>query len=1075
MTRISALGLYAASVAQALLDFAGKRQFEDVGSSVNAAREYEADFATGSVLDASFTARPDAIVGRIAFAPGPTALQDITAGFNVKAWYARYDNTAGKVFYAESSGSSPLEWRDEVELFSFSGADIDAISMAFDATGRIVVAMERAGDIWVRYWDGAAYQLDDKGTGLSPALINQVADTIWGELYLIFEDGLDIKYRAGSDDYATVTDTLSDLGAAERIERVILDASDRIHLILSDRVASIGRYTLRRISSNFTPPCMDMTGVFERIDDGVETIFVFTEDAELQVTCELDIDVLLIGGGGDSGGSDGDPSTFWATAGGVALDPLVDTAPGDHVALGGGEGGAIDRDGEQGASGGGGGAQSPSNNSMRTAGGQGTAGQGFGGGSGTSSWGLLDRKNAYSGGGGGSGGPGEPGAQEAAAGGPGSAIADWNWDGPAGGNGRSIRVNLPETETGAVSGGGGAGGVRAFSLTIQPGQSIPIEIGNGGTASGNPGRGGHSIGGGGRGGMAAIRVRTAAVGTPAVLSGGTVITDGLYRYHIFTGNGTITIVTPGDAEALVVGGGGGGGSGSGGGGGGGDVRTVSLALAAASEAVTVGAGGAGGVAAAVGANGASSSIGILSVALGGGGGAGTGTAAGDGATGGGGHGADGDPGGGAALRGYEGGQGGGFNLSGGGTSDSAGGGGGAGGAGQEGAVQETQGLELAEDWDASTTFLVEVAAQQGIEPAVTQRALLSKNMSGGEMFGQVRAATTHNDAVVGIACRSSHPSGVAAAPDGYYTWFRRDSARMGLNATFMGGVSIINGQFYTMQLFVEDSIQEAFGAFDALEDEDQRMSATDSTHDGQDTRSFGPYSSHDGFLSPSNRRIFEHTMGFLSKYLKIGGISSGGKGQVVDADDNVIAEAVESGGEAVIDCSRYGDGATGVGEDVPLGGWYAVRVLDSGDVLEAENLLGGGVYPGAEFDVSGASIEYRESEPDRLIVGLVHAEDFSGLTPGPLNGDGGVGRELAADWTVAAAGDGGFFGGGGGGGAEIFVAGLAVLGGGSDGGVGATAVAAATAETGGGGGGSGDSSEVGGVGGSGVVVIRTLL
>lgn len=1025
--------------------------------------------------DASFAARPDAIVGRVALAPGPRALQDLSDGLKIKGWYARYDNATGKVWLAEAADDTRLGWMDEVEFFTYTGDDIDAMSLAFDATGRPVIAMERAGNLWVRYWSGSSYTLTDTGAGTSPVLVHQAPDSgIWRLLYLLYESGTDILYRVASDDYAASSDTLSNLAANQRVERGILDDSQRVHLILSNHVPSTGRYDPpSRISSDYIPPCMDITGVFDRIDDGIQTVFVLVADGELLVACALDVDILLIGGGGDSGGGNGLPTTFWASAGGVALNPAVDTAPADHLADGGGGGAALDLDGFNGASGGGGGGQSPSGNSMFTVGGGGIAGQGYAGGGGRSSWGLLARKDAGSGGGGGYGGPGigSPGGK-AGIGGPGGGVSGWNWSGPGGGRGYFIAVSGPST--GAVTGGGGAGGVKSvLALSIQPNQAIAITVGggSGGDPGGNAGAGGKALFGPGYGGMAAIRVRTQAETTPAVLSGGTEIVDSGYRYHVFTANGTITVSTPGTAEILVVGGGGGGGSDCGAGGGGGGVRIATINLVTPSEAVVVGAGGAGGVGGAVGADGGGSSLGgTIAAAYGGGGGAGDGTAAGNGATGGGGHGDDGDPGPGRPLRGYPGGQGGGFSLTAGGDSKAAAGGGGVAGEGDEGAVLETQGDELAEDWDASSTFVVQIAEQRGTETINTDRGLLSKNVSRGEMFVQGAGISGHNDAYVGIAARASHPSGVDAAPDGHYCFFRKTAGVFGLDGVEVGGVGISLGVWYTMQLYVADGVQQAF--MRPSSGPDRRVSSSSTTYDGQNTRSAG-VRSHGG-SNGVGRRTWDDNMVFRSKNLIVSGIPTGGKAQIRNAADGLVAEATEVGGVATIDCSGFGDGATGVAEDVPTVGWQTIKVLDVASAL-VDEITTGGIYPGDELEVVGGVLQYVDLGGGQLALGLVEWEDFSRLTPGPLNGDGGIGREIPAAWQAAAAGDGGFFGGGGGGGAEIYLAGVGGSGGGGDGSVDVAAPTVGTDETGGGGGGSGDSATAGADGGDGIVVIRTVI
>ncbi len=106
-------------------------------------------------------------------------------------------------------------------------------------------------------------------------------------------------------------------------------------------------------------------------------------------------------------------------------------------------------------------------------------------------------------------------------------------------------------------------------------------------------------------------------------TGGTVTISGEYRIHTFTSSGTLTAVSPGIVEYLVVGGGGGGGRGApdlakvGGGGGAGGFLSGSMTIST-SQTITVGAGGAGG--GGQGKNGASSRIGSLVSAAGGGGG-----------------------------------------------------------------------------------------------------------------------------------------------------------------------------------------------------------------------------------------------------------------------------------------------------------------------------------------------------------------------------------------------------------------------------------------------------------------------
>lgn len=131
--------------------------------------------------------------------------------------------------------------------------------------------------------------------------------------------------------------------------------------------------------------------------------------------------------------------------------------------------------------------------------------------------------------------------------------------------------------------------------------------------------------------FAAYYAKTLAPAT--YLRGGQVTEPGDgYRYHTFTGAGTLTLVGPGTVtvEYLVAGGGGGsgrsGGNEASGGGGGGQVLTGSGLVIAANQAVTVGAGGTAGSTGTVAAGqGGSSSLGAIT-ALGGAGSKSTGQA-----------------------------------------------------------------------------------------------------------------------------------------------------------------------------------------------------------------------------------------------------------------------------------------------------------------------------------------------------------------------------------------------------------------------------------------------------------------
>jgi hypothetical protein len=85
------------------------------------------------------------------------------------------------------------------------------------------------------------------------------------------------------------------------------------------------------------------------------------------------------------------------------------------------------------------------------------------------------------------------------------------------------------------------------------------------------------------------------VGVSLNNTGGTITTDGDYKIHTFTGNGTFTVTNDTEVEYLIVAGGGSGGTDvAGGGGAGGVIHQTAQTLTAGTYSVVVGAGGAAG-------------------------------------------------------------------------------------------------------------------------------------------------------------------------------------------------------------------------------------------------------------------------------------------------------------------------------------------------------------------------------------------------------------------------------------------------------------------------------------------------
>ena len=134
--------------------------------------------------------------------------------------------------------------------------------------------------------------------------------------------------------------------------------------------------------------------------------------------------------------------------------------------------------------------------------------------------------------------------------------------------------------------------------------------------------------------------------TASKATGGTILSDGTYIYHVFTSSGTFTPTQSLTVDYLVIAGGGGGGKADAGGGGAGGLRSTvgvtggggslesPLSLSATGYAVTVGAGGNGASSGGRGSAGSNSVFASIT-STGGGGGGGNGVDGGNGGSGGG--------------------------------------------------------------------------------------------------------------------------------------------------------------------------------------------------------------------------------------------------------------------------------------------------------------------------------------------------------------------------------------------------------------------------------------------------------
>lgn len=367
-----------------------------------------------------------------------------------------------------------------------------------------------------------------------------------------------------------------------------------------------------------------VSGVGQVSGFGDETILSFANDSVIRVCGAGTIDVLLVGGGGGggaaSGGGGGAGGFVYQT--GLSVQPGVysisvgrggaggtttsDDWPGKAggatsafglTALGGGAGGGAGAGGA-GASGGGAGANywytGAANVEATNAGGEGTDGQGFGGGVSTNvyrSWSATQ-----GGGGGGAGGAGGSPASNGApggAGGAGRACSITGYEVVYAGGGAGGSGGYSNAAGGA--GGGGAGGKTLTYPNTTAGEDGVDGLGGGGGGGGSAGDS-RSSGGAGGDGIVIVRFRPAAAtkfparGTLA--TGGAVKYRGGYEIRTFAENGSFVLAEDAMVDVLLVGGGGSGGYSGGGGGGGGVVVLTNCLLFAGTYQVGVGEGGA---------------------------------------------------------------------------------------------------------------------------------------------------------------------------------------------------------------------------------------------------------------------------------------------------------------------------------------------------------------------------------------------------------------------------------------------------------------------------------------------------
>lgn len=258
-------------------------------------RELSADFAGTKASNLSLTKRPDALTFDylVAFSQGPVDIADLTEGIIARPWYVRADNTLKKVFVARGNDANDA-WESEIELFMWTGDDINEVDFAFEQAGRPVVCAERTIStvvtVWL-YWfdpDFGSFQFEQFDTGRTPRLVlDNPPDITRSDVqffYLQTGNGLVVRTQREAYAVANATPHVEELNWY--LEDVFYTDNWRIAVILV-KYASGGTYNEKRMETTlmpvyFTPILDKMTssGALLSLDNSVVLIIGLQYDKD---------------------------------------------------------------------------------------------------------------------------------------------------------------------------------------------------------------------------------------------------------------------------------------------------------------------------------------------------------------------------------------------------------------------------------------------------------------------------------------------------------------------------------------------------------------------------------------------------------------------------------------------------------------------------------------------------------------------------------------------------------------------------------------------------------------------------
>ena len=225
-------------------------------------RQRAADF-TGALAGLSATVRPDALVldPLVAYALGPVAIGDGSQGPTAWAWRVRA--TATQVLLARETVTRD-GWEPETVLFTYAGAPILEVDVAFEQQGNVVVVAQRntgAGGspaVWLYFLDATVpgFVFTPIAEGRTPRCVldnpQNPADSDVLVAYLDSPADM-LRLRQQRDRYLVAYDTPLTGIADFFLEELVMSADNRLRGVLSRRDPASGTYSLRFLDSVLYP------------------------------------------------------------------------------------------------------------------------------------------------------------------------------------------------------------------------------------------------------------------------------------------------------------------------------------------------------------------------------------------------------------------------------------------------------------------------------------------------------------------------------------------------------------------------------------------------------------------------------------------------------------------------------------------------------------------------------------------------------------------------------------------------------------------------------------------------------